>query len=238
MTKKRVVIKVSGEVFMAKGAEANLDFPTIKKFGEALKKLVSAGYEVAIVPGGGNIFRARMVEGEAIDRVVADQMGMLGTSLNALALQSTLQKMDQPAVVMSAFVIPEVMEIFQKQKALEHLANKRVVIFACGAGRPYFTTDTTLVLRALEIGTKDIYKATNVEGVYDSDPDANTQAKLYKELSYAEALDKKLRVMDATAFALARENNLNLTVFKFSPENIVAAVTKGQLGTKVSNESR
>lgn len=236
MKDKRVVIKVSGEVFEVGDQEANLDFPSIKKFAEALKKLVSKGYQVGIVPGAGNIFRARMVEGEEIDRTVADHMGMMATSLNALALQSMLEKIGQPAVAMSPFSIPKVMEAFNHKEAIAHMKNGKVVVFANGTGSPFFTTDTNLVLRALEISADHIYKATNVDGVYDSDPKKNPEAKMYEEITYHDALDQGLKVMDATAFALAKENNLKLRVFKFSPENIVEAVSKGNIGTKVFNE--
>lgn len=244
MKNKRIVIKLSGEVFEIGNRsmtstrdlpEANLDFLAIKKLATSLKKLIKAGYQVGVVVGAGNIFRARMVKGEEIDRVAADHMGMMATSINALALQSSLEKIGQEARVLSAFSIPEVMEDYVYKRAINHLENKRVVIFAGGTGNPYFTTDTTLVLRALEVGAQEIYKASNVLGVYDSNPDTNSKAKLYKKLSYSEALKKDLKVMDATAFALARDNKINLTVFKYSPENIIKAVVQNNIGTKVSN---
>ena len=244
MKNKRIVIKLSGEVFEIGDRsmtstrdipEANLDFLAIKKLATSLKKLIKAGYQVGVVVGAGNIFRARMVKGEEIDRVAADHMGMMATSINALALQSSLEKIGQEARVLSAFSIPEVMEDYVYKRAINHLENKRVVIFAGGTGNPYFTTDTTLVLRALEVGAQEIYKASNVLGVYDSNPDTNSKAKLYKKLSYSEALKKDLKVMDATAFALARDNKINLTVFKYSPENIIKAVVQNNIGTKVNN---
>lgn len=243
---KRIVIKLSGEVFDSPvdglcprevgNQEANLDFPSIKKIAISLKKLVKAGYQVGVVVGAGNIFRARMIKGAEIDRVAADHMGMMATSINALALQATLEKEGQEARVLSSFSIPAIMEDYIYKRAINHLKNKRVVIFAGGTGNPYFTTDTTLVLRALEIGANNIYKASNVDGVYDSDPLKNPKAKLYKKLTYNEALHKDLRVMDGTAFALARDNDMNLIVFKYSPENIIKAVTKNNIGTKISNE--
>ncbi|MFA6466297.1 MAG: UMP kinase [Patescibacteria group bacterium] len=244
MKNKRIVIKLSGEVFEIGDRplastrdlpEANLDFSAIKKLATSLKKLIKAGYQVGVVVGAGNIFRARMVKGEEIDRVAADHMGMMATSINALALQSSLEKIGQEARVLSAFSIPAVMEDYVYKRAINHLEKKRVVIFAGGTGNPYFTTDTTLVLRALEVGAQEIYKASNVLGVYDSNPDANPKAKLYKTLSYSEALKRDLKVMDATAFALARDNKINLTVFKYSPENIIKAVLQNNIGTKVSN---
>jgi len=238
MNKKRIVIKLSGEVFEVGNQEANLDFPSVKKIAASLKKLVKSGYQVGVVVGAGNIFRARMVKGAAIDRVAADHMGMMATSINALALQSTLENMGQEARVLSSFSIPALMEDYVYKRAINHLQNKRIVIFAGGTGNPYFTTDTTLVLRALEIGATSIYKASNVNGVYDADPEKNKQAKMYKKLSYDEALKHNLQIMDSTAFALARDNKLNLTVFKYSPDNILKAVIKNNIGTKVSNGSR
>ena len=237
MKNKRIVIKLSGEVFEVGNQEANLDFPSIKKVAESLKKLAKSGYEVGVVVGAGNIFRARMVKGAEVDRVAADHMGMMATSINALALQSVLEKLGQETRVLSAFSIPAVMEDYVYKRAINHLENKRIVIFAGGTGNPYFTTDTTLVLRALEIGATNIYKASNIDGVYDSDPEKNPKAKLYKKISYGEALKKELKVMDATAFALARDNKMSLTVFKYSPANIIAAIVKNNLGTKVTNES-
>ena len=238
MSNKRVVIKISGEVFEVGNQPANLDFPSIKKVAESLKKVVKAGYQVGVVVGAGNIFRARMVKEAEVDRVAADHMGMMATSINALALQATLERVGQEARVLSSFSVPAIMEDYVYKRAINHLKNKRVVIFAGGTGNPYFTTDTTLVLRALEVGATNIYKASNVSGVYDSDPDKNKKAKLYKKISYAEALKRNLKIMDATAFALANDNKLNLTVFKYSPENIVRAVVKNNIGTKVTNESR
>jgi len=238
MKNKRIVIKLSGEVFEIGNQESNLDFASIKKVAQSLKKLVSLGYQVGVVVGAGNIFRARMVKGAEIDRVAADHMGMMATSINALALQSVFEKIGQESRVLSSFSIPAIMEDYVYKRAINHLENKRIVIFAGGTGNPYFTTDTTLVLRALEIGATDIYKASNIDGIYDSDPTKNKKAKLYKKLDYSEALKNDLKVMDATAFALARDNNMNLTVFKYSPENIIKAVSKNNIGTKVTNESR
>lgn len=236
MNKKRVVIKLSGEIFEVGNQEANLDFPSIKKVAQSLQKLVKSGYQVGVVVGAGNIFRARMVKGAEIDRVAADHMGMMATSINALALQSVLEKIGQESRVLSSFSIPAIMEDYVYKRAINHLVNKKVVIFAGGTGNPYFTTDTTLVLRALEIGAQYIYKASNVEGVYDSNPAKNTKAKMYKKLSYSEALKNDLKVMDSTAFALARDNDMILRVFKYSPANIIKAVSQGNVGTIVSNK--
>ncbi|MCD4761105.1 UMP kinase [bacterium] len=238
MNTKRIVIKLSGEVFEIGNQEANLDFPSIKKVAQSLQKLVKAGYQIGVVIGAGNIFRARMVKGAEIDRVDADHMGMLATNINALALRSVLEKIGQEARIMSAFPAEGIMWGFNHECAISNLKEKRIIIFAGGTGNPFFTTDTTLVLRALEIGASHIFKASNIDGVYDKDPDKYKNAKLYKKLTYGEALKKSLRVMDATAFALARDNKLPLTVFKFSPANLIKAVTKNNIGTKVTNEPR
>lgn len=237
MNNKRIIIKISGEVFETGNMESNLDFTKIKKLALSLQKLVKNGYQVGVVVGAGNIFRARMVKGMEVDRVMADHMGMMATFINALALRGVLEKIGQDARVLSAFSLPAIAEEYVYRRAINHLVNQRVVIYAGGTGNPYFTTDTAVVLRALETDTKQVYKASNVKGVYDSDPDDNPKAKLYKHLTYDQALQKNLRVMDATAFALARDNNLALTVFEFSPENIVKVVTKNNIGTKVNNES-
>ena len=234
--KKRIIIKLSGEVFeSSKNQEANLDFPKIKKLAQSLKSLVRSGYQVGVVVGAGNIFRARMVKGEEISRVVADHMGMLATNLNALALQSVLEKIDQPARVLSAYSIPKIMEDYNYRKAVDHLEHKKIVIFAGGTGNPYFTTDTTLVLRALEVGASHIYKASTDKGVYSADPNKNKNAQFYKKISFSEALKKNLGVMDSTAFALAKDNNLALTIFEYSPENILKAVKKNSIGSQVTN---
>jgi len=238
MKNKRIVIKLSGEVMEQGNQEANLDFGKIMKLAASLKKLSKKGHQIGIVIGGGNIFRARMVKGQEIDRVVADHIGMTATMINAMALQTVLTKMKQPAKVLSPFVIPSMMSEYSPRRANNYLNKKHIVIFAAGTGKPYFTTDTALVLRAYEIGAQYVYKATNVRGVYDKDPQKYKNAKFYKELSYRQALEENLKVMDATAFAMAQDNKMNLTVFKYSPDNIIKAVTKNNIGTKVANESR
>ena len=238
MKNKRIVIKLSGEVMEQGDQEANLDFGKIMKLADSLKKLAKQGYQIGIVIGGGNIFRARMVKNMEIDRVVADHIGMTATMINAMALQTVLTKMKQSAKVLSPFVIPGMMLDYNPRQAVNYLNKKHIVIFAAGTGKPYFTTDTALVLRASEIGAEYIYKATNVRGVYDKDPQKYKNATFYKTLTYKEALNKNLRVMDESAFALAQKNKMNLTVFKYSPDNIIKAITKNNIGTKVTNESR
>lgn len=237
MKNKRIVIKLSGEVMEHGNQEANLDFAKIMKLAASLKKLSKKGYQIGIVIGGGNIFRARMVKNMEIDRVVADHIGMTATMINAMALQTVLTKMKQPAKVLSPFVIPSMMSEYSPSRAISYLNKKYIVIFAAGTGKPYFTTDTALILRAYEIGAEHAFKATNVRGVYDKDPQKYKNAKFYKNISYSEALEKNLKVMDATAFAMAQDNKINLTVFKYNPDNIIKAVTKNNIGTKVVNES-
>ena len=230
---KRILLKLSGQVLESGDQEANLDFAKIEKLAINLKKISKAKCQLGIVVGAGNIFRARMVKGMEIDRVAADHMGMMATIINALALQSVLEKMGQEARVLSSFSLPSVTEDYSYTNAINHLENNRIVIFAGGTGNPYFTTDTAAILRALEIKASRVLKATQVDGVYSDDPKKDKNAKLYKTLSYDEALEKDLQIMDSTAFALAQDNNLPLSVFKYSPENIVKAALKNNIGTKV-----
>ncbi len=230
---KRILLKLSGQTLESGDNEANLDFAKIKKLAVNLKKISKAKYQLGIVVGAGNIFRARMVKGMEIDRVAADHMGMMATIINALALRSVLEKVGQEARVLSSFSLPGVTEDYGYERAINHLENNRIVIFAGGTGNPYFTTDTAAILRALEVGASRVLKATQVDGVYSADPRKDKNAKLYKTLSYYEALEKDLQIMDSTAFALAQDNNLKLSVFKYSPENIVKAALKNNIGTKV-----
>lgn len=230
---KRIIIKVSGEALMSKNGQENIDLAVIKQLAISIKKLVKKGYQVGLVFGAGNIWRGRMVKGVKIDRVMADQMGMLATEINALAVAAVFQSIGQPAKVLSALSIPKVVEDFHYQKAVDAFKKKQVVLFAGGTGNPFFTTDTAFVLRAVEVNAEHIFKATNVRGVFSADPKKNPKAKFFKTISYQQALDKNLKVMDATAFALAQEQKLALTVFQYSPANLIKAVTKNNIGTKV-----
>lgn len=236
--KKRILIKLSGSAMGDSGADTNLNFVEIKKLAQNLKKLLKVGYQIAIVSGAGNIFRARMVKGGEIDKTIADHIGMMATHINALALQGVLENIGQKTVVLSPFYIPKIVQPYNHEKAIEYLQKNTIVILAGGTGNPYFTTDTTMVLRALEIKADEIFKATNVNGVYDSDPDKNPKAKFYKKISYTESLDKNLKIMDATAFALAKENNLKIRVFRYSADNILKVVNNNNLGTTIYNEPR
>lgn len=233
MVAERIVIKFSGEVMGQAQSEANLDFDRISRLAQALKRLAKQGYQIAVVIGGGNIFRARMLKRGEISRVSADYMGMLATMINALALQAVLNKVGQKARVLAPFSWPAAWEDYSPSRAQKLLLKKTIVIMAGGTGKPYFSTDTALVLRAVEIGAKRIFKATNVAGVYSSDPDRNKSAKFYKKLTYQEALKKKLKIMDASAYALAAKSSLILRVFKYSPSNLERVLRGLDLGTKV-----
>lgn len=230
---QRVIIKISGEALQKSGETGDFDFLEMKKLALAVKQLVKKGYQIGLVFGAGNIWRGRMVKEVQIDKVVADQMGMLATEINALAMVAVLQAVGQPAKVLSALSIPQIVEDFHHQKAIEYFKNKQVVLLAGGTGNPFFTTDTAFVLRAIEVNADYIFKATNVRGVYSADPKKDAKAKFYKTLKYEQALDQKLKVMDATAFALAQEQKLSLTVFQYSPANLISAVSKNNIGTKV-----
>lgn len=230
---KRVIIKISGETLLSDDRQENLDFDKIRPLALAIKKLVKAGYQIGLVFGAGNIWRGRLVKNTNFDKVMADQMGMLATEINALAVAGVLESLGQKAKVMSAMTINKVVDDFHHQKAIDYMKDKKVVLFAGGTGNPFFTTDTAFVLRAIEVGADYIFKATNVRGVFDSDPVKNPKAKFFTSITYQEALARNLKVMDATAFALAQEHGLPLTVFKYTPSNLVQAVTKNNIGTKV-----
>lgn len=218
--------------------QTNFDFQQIKALAQALKKLVESDYQIGVVIGGGNIFRGRMIKNMEIAAVTADFMGMLATMMNALALKGVLEKLGQRAVVMSPFGCTSVWEPYSAAHAKKLLDYKNILIFSGGTGKPHFTTDTALVLRAMQIGAQQIFKATNVAGVYSSDPQKNKKAKFYKNLTYQQAMKKHLKVMDASAFKMAAKNNLSLTVFKYSPSNLAKAVRGLNLGTQVSNARR
>ena len=234
MKYKRILLKLSGELLGSDKSGGSLNFRRITALAKVLKSVLKKGTEVGVVVGAGNIFRARMVQDGKIDRVAADHMGMMATIINALALQSACEKEGIEARVLSAIPMPEIMEDYLHKRALKHFKNRRLVIFAGGTGRPYFTTDTAAVMRALEIKADVVLKASNVDGVYDRDPHKSKKAKKYDTLSFAEALDKRLQVMDGAAFALAQENKLPIIVFKFSPKNLLAIIDGKKKGTVVS----
>lgn len=224
---KRVLLKMSGEVLMG-DQEYGIDPGTIERIAEDVKEAVNLGVEVCIVVGAGNIFRGVSGASNGIERVTADYMGMLGTVMNALALQSALEKIDVPTRVQSAIPMDAVCEPFLRRRALRHLEKGRVVIFAAGSGNPFFTTDTPAALRASEMNCDALFKGTKVDGVYTADPVKDKSAQKYDQLSYMEVLTKDLKVMDATAISLARENSIPIVVFSIKQPGSFAQVVQGQ----------
>ncbi len=228
---KRILLKLSGEVLAGKEGKG-LDFDTVTTVCKVVKECADMGVQIGLVVGGGNFWRGRS-SGE-MDRVRADQMGMLATAINSLALADTLEQLGTKARVMTSLVMPQVAEIFTKREAVKHLENGEVVIFGCGTGNPFFSTDTTAALRAAEIEAEIIFKATNVDGVYDKDPNKFADAVKYDVLSHSEVLSKELKVMDSTAASLCRDNKIKILVFNLDdPQNIVRALKGETIGTIV-----
>ncbi len=223
---RRVVVKVSGEALM--GADSfGIHQPTLERIATDLVATQQLGVAIAVVVGGGNIFRGVRVSANGIPRVTADMMGILATVMNALALESAIEKAGIRARTMSALAMPEVCETYERRRALRHLEQGRMVLLAAGTGNPFFTTDTTAVLRAAEIGADAVLKATDVDGVYSADPKKDKNATRYERLSHQEAIERNLKVMDATAFALARENRMPIIVFSIREKGAIAAVVSG-----------
>lgn len=204
------------------------DHPTLLRICEDIKATIEMGVEVCIVVGGGNIFRGMSGEASGMERASADYMGMLATVMNALALQNTLERIGMDTRVLSAISMMQICEPYIRRRALRHLEQGRVVIFGAGTGNPFFTTDTAGTLRAIEMGCDAILKATQVDGVYDADPKTNPDAKRFESLSYQDVLVKNLRVMDASAISLARENKIPIVVFSIHNENALQNAVKGQ----------
>ncbi len=227
----RILLKLSGEV-MAGEKGTGLDFDTVLTICKSVKKVVDLGVEVAIVVGGGNFSRGR--SSGKMGRTRADHMGMLATTINALALCDALEQLEVPVRVQTAIAMHEVAEPYIRNRAVSHLGKGRVVIFGCGTGNPFCSTDSAAALRACEIDADVIFKATNVDGVYDSDPKLNPNAVRYDEISLAEVVEKRLHVMDTTAAAMCLENNIPIFVFNLNdPDNIVRAVQGERIGTIV-----
>ncbi|MEL6679177.1 MAG: UMP kinase [Pseudomonadota bacterium] len=223
----RVLIKISGEALMGDQG-FGLNPPTVEKVAEEIAAVHDMGVEVCMVIGGGNIFRGLSGSAQGMERTTADYMGMLATVMNALAMQSALEARGINTRVISAIPMDQVCEPYIRRRAVRHLEKKRVCIFAAGTGNPYFTTDTAATLRASEMGCQAIFKGTQVDGVYDSDPKTNPEAKRYETVSYDEVLAKNLKVMDASAIALARDNDLPIVVFSLAAERALANVLNGQ----------
>ena len=230
---KRVLLKLSGES-LAGEAKHGIDFDIVTKICEAIKKCADAGVQIGIVVGGGNFWRGRS-SGE-MDRTRADHMGMLSTTINALGVCDALEQLGVNVRVMTAIAMHQVAEPYIRNKAVAHLNRGNVVIFGCGTGNPFFSTDTAAALRAVEIEADVILKATMVDGVYDSDPKKNPDAKKFETISFQEVLAKDLAVMDSTASALCKDNDLPILVFSIDdPENIYRAVCGENIGTLVNN---
>ena len=233
MKYKRILLKLSGEALMGDknyGIDSNL----LGKYSSQIKKLHGSGIEIAIVIGGGNIYRGIEAEESGINRVQGDYMGMLATLINSMALQSHLEKLECDTRLMSGFNIDQVCEPFIRRRAIRHLEKGRIVIFGAGLGKPYFTTDSTASLRAIEIEADIVLKGTRVDGVYDFDPEKVKEAKKYSELSFNEAYEKNLNIMDMTAFTLCKENNLPIIVFDMNkPGNLIKLVEGEKIGTLI-----
>jgi uridylate kinase len=231
---KRILLKLSGEALMGSQGHG-IDLAVIDTIASEIKEIYEHGIQIAIVIGGGNIFRGLSAAAKGMERASADYMGMLATVLNALALQNTLENKGVATRVQSAIEMRQLAETYIRRRAVRHLEKKRVVIFAAGTGNPYFTTDTAAALRAMEVGADVIMKATKVDGVYSADPVKDPTAVKFDRLSYLDVLQKNLKVMDATAISLCMDNNLPIIVFNLNvPGNITRIVAGEPLGTLVS----
>lgn len=230
---KKILLKLSGEALMGE-QEFGISSDVITSYAKQIKEIVDLGVEVSIVIGGGNIFRGISGAAQGVDRVTGDHMGMLATVINSLALQNSIEKLGVPTRVQTAIEMPKVAEPFIKRRAQRHLEKGRVVIFGAGTGNPYFTTDTAAALRAIEMETDVVIKATKVDGIYDKDPVKYPDAKKYETVTYNEVLAKDLKVMDATAISLCRENKLPIIVFNSLIEGNLKKVVMGEhIGTTV-----
>lgn len=233
---KRTILKLSGEALMG-GEGFGIDLAVLPKFAQQIKQVVDMGVELAIVVGGGNVWRGAIAEAKGMERTSADYAGMLGTLLNALALQDALERGGVTTRTQSALNVQAVAEPYIRRRAVRHLEKGRVVIFACGTGNPYMTTDTAAALRAIEIGAEVLLMAKHqVDGVYDADPLKNPNAKKFESISHSDALKLRLKVMDATALSLCMEHNLPIIVFNVGdPQSIVRAVAGEVIGTIVTS---
>ena len=234
MKYNRILLKLSGEALLGKNSYG-IDNDRLVVYAEEIKQIHKQGVEIAIVIGGGNIFRGLTGSKDGIDRVQADYMGMLATVINGLALQNALENMDIPTRLQSAIKMESIAEPFIKRKATRHLEKGRVVIFASGTGNPYFTTDSAAVLRAIEINADIILKGTRVDGIYNEDPEKNKEAVKFDNISFEETIKKGLKIMDTTAFTLSKENELPIIVFDMNTKGNLTRVIMGEkVGTKVS----
>ena len=233
MKYKRILLKLSGEALMGNNS-FGIDSIRLNDYAKEIKKIQQAGVEVAIVIGGGNIFRGVSLNNAGLDRVQSDYMGMLGTIINGLALQSALENIEIPTRLQTAIKIEAIAEPYIKRKAVRHLEKGRVVIFSAGTGNPFFTTDSAAVLRAIEINAEVIIKGTRVDGIYNTDPEKNKEAIKFESLSFNEVLHKGIKVMDTTAFTLSKENKLPIIVFDINTKgNLIKIINGEKIGTKV-----
>jgi len=231
MKKKRILLKLTGELFG--NNDRAISLLESKEIAKKIIKLKESGIDLAIVIGGGNIFRGREVGAEKFDRAVADNMGMLATIINGLSLQESLEGLGAETRMLTAIEMPKVAEPFYRRRALHHLEKNRIVIFSGGTGNPFFTTDTAAALRACEINADYILKATDVDGIYDKDPSENKDAKMFKTISFEDVIQKNLKVMDSTAFTLCRDNNIPLIVFNVKYLDKIDDILKNKIGTLV-----
>ncbi|HEY5567853.1 MAG TPA: UMP kinase [Gammaproteobacteria bacterium] len=232
---QRILLKLSGEALLG-GQQYGIDPPVIQRVAAEIAEVAGMGVQVGLVIGGGNIFRGAGLAEAGMDRITGDHMGMLATVINALALQDALERKGAVARVMSALQIHDVCEDYIRRRAIRHLEKGRVVIFAAGTGNPFFTTDTAASLRAIEIGADVLMKATKVDGVYSADPMLDPSAKRYRALSFDQVLTQRLRVMDATAIVMCRDNNVPLVVFNLNNAGDLVRLVKGEtIGTAVAN---
>jgi uridylate kinase len=223
---RRVIVKISGEA-LSGPQPFGLHQPTVDRIAADLATARGAGVTLGVVVGGGNIFRGVEVSARGVSRTTGDTMGMLATVMNALALEAALERAGASARTLSALAMPQVCESYSRQRAVKHLDDGHIVVFGGGTGNPYFTTDTTAVLRAVEVGCDAVLKATNVDGVYSADPKLDPQAKRFEALTHDDAIARRLRVIDATAFALAQENHMPIIVFSIQDAGAVTAVLRG-----------
>lgn len=224
---RRVIVKLSGEALS--GPEGfGIHQPTVERIAADLVASSALGIELGVVVGGGNIFRGIDVSSHGVSRPTGDAMGMLATVINCLVLEAAIERQGKPARTVSALAMPAVCETYTRARSLKHLANKRILLLGAGTGNPFFTTDTTAVLRAAELEAAVVLKATNVDGVYSADPKKDVKAKRYARLSHQEAIERDLRVMDSTAFTLARENRMPIIVFSIREPGAIAAVLRGE----------
>ena len=235
MKYKRILLKLSGEALQGSSKSTNIDKAVMEQYCEEIKTLVDEGVQIAIVIGGGNIFRGGQAESLGIDRVQGDYMGMLATVINAMALQSSLERHGMYTRLMAGIKMEQVCEPFIRRRAIRHLEKGRIVIFGAGIGNPYFTTDSTASLRAVEVQASVVLKGTRVDGVYTKDPEKFPDAVRYSKLSFQEAYEKNLNIMDMTAFTLCMENNLPIIVFDMNKKgNLLKVVNGEEAGTLIS----